>query len=71
MQTNILCLIELFVCLLVGCLCLWYINIYRLFNVKSIFIQINSSIQKENQFSMSMQFKCQKDFYFKQFKDLV
>ena len=45
---------------------LWLINLCMLFNVKSIFIQIISSIFKI-QFSMSTQFKCQKHFYFKLF----
>ena len=54
------------VCVLVGCLGLWPINLCRLFNAKSIFIQIVSSISNI-QFSMSTQFKCQKHFHFKLF----
>ena len=54
-------LVYLFVCLfgwlvgwLVGLLCLWHINFCRLFNAKSIFIPINTSISI--QFSVSTQF---------------
>ena len=48
---------------LVG-LVLWHINLYRLFNAKSIFMQI--VLFQTLQFSMSTQFNCQKHFYFKQ-----
>ena len=49
---------------LVGWL-LWYINLCRLFNAKSIFMQ--RDLFQTIQFSMSTQFNCQKHFYFKQF----
>ena len=45
---------------------LWHINLCRLFNAKSILIQIVSSISKIL-FSMRTQFICQKHFYFKLF----
>ena len=45
---------------------LWHINVCQLFNAKSIFMQIVSSISTI-QFSMSTQFVCQKHFYFKLF----
>ena len=44
---------------------LWYINLCRLFNAKSCFMQI---LQFQIiPFSISTQFNCQKHFYFKQF----
>ena len=43
---------------------LWHINLYRLFNAKSIFIQIVNSLFQTIQFSMSIQFNCQKTFLF-------
>ena len=49
----------------VGCLVLWHINLCRLFNSKSIFMQI--VLFQIIQFSMSTQFNCQKHFYFKLF----
>ena len=50
---------------------LWHINLCRLFNAKSIFIHKNSSIpsnsiQCKYSFFAYIQFKCQKQFYFKQ-----
>ena len=57
---------------------LWHITLCRLFNTKSIFIQIINSISNNSgyhvktvsfqtiQFSISMQFECQ-NFYFSQF----
>ena len=50
----------------VGCLVLWHINRCRLFNAKSIFMQIVIQFHT-NQLSMSIQFNCQKDFSFKLF----
>ena len=50
---------------LVGRLCLWYINLWRLFNAKSIFIQI--VLFQIIQFSINAQFNCQKHFYLKLF----
>ena len=44
---------------------LWLIYLYRLFNAKSIFIQI--VLFQTIQFSMSKQFNCLKHFYFKLF----
>ena len=44
---------------------LWRINLCRLLNAKSIFIQI--VLFQTIQFSMSTQFNCQKHFYFKLF----
>ena len=41
---------------------LWHINLCRLFNAKSIFMQI--VLFQTIQFSMSTQFKCQKTFIF-------
>ena len=41
-------------------------NLQRLFNTKSIFIQIAVLFQTI-QFSVSNQFNCQKQFYFNQF----
>ena len=46
-----------------GRLGLWHINLCRLFNDKSIFIQI--VLFQTIQFSMSTQFSSQKHFYFK------
>ena len=45
----------------------WHINLCRLFNAKSIFMQIVSSIFFKIQFNMSTQFNCQKHLYFKLF----
>ena len=42
---------------------LWHINLCRLFNAKSIFMDLFKTIQ----FSMSTQFNCEKLFYFKLF----
>ena len=42
---------------------LWHINLCRLFDTKSIFMQI--ALFKKIKFSMSTQFNCQKHFYFK------
>ena len=44
---------------------LWHISFCRLFNTKSIFMQI--VLFQTIQFSMSKQFNCQKHFYFKLF----
>ena len=44
---------------------LWHINLFRLFNAKSIFIQI--VLFQTIQFIMSTQFNYQKHFYFKLF----
>ena len=44
---------------------LWHINLCRLFNAKSIFMQI--VLFQTIQLSMNTQFNCQKHFYFKQF----
>ena len=54
-------------CWLVGWLCgfLWHINLSRLFNAKSIFMQI--VLFQTIQFSMGTQFNWQKHFYFKRF----
>ena len=46
-------------------LVLWHINLCRLFNAKSIFVQL--VLFKKIQFSMTTQFTCQKHFYFKLF----
>ena len=52
-------------CWLVGWLVFRHINLCRLFNTKSIFIQV--ALFWTIQFSMSTQFNCQKHFYFKLF----
>ena len=44
---------------------LWHINRCRLFNAKSIFMKI--VLFQTIQFSISMQLKCEKQFYFKIF----
>ena len=44
---------------------LWHINLCKLFNAKSIFMQI--VLFQTIQFSMSTQFNCQKHFYFNLF----
>ena len=44
---------------------LWHINFCKLFNAKSIFMQI--VLFKTIQFSISTQFNCQKHSYFKLF----
>ena len=44
---------------------LWRINLCRLFNAKSIFMQI--VLFQTIQFTMSTQFNCQKHFYLKLF----
>ena len=44
---------------------LWHINLFRLFNAKSIFIQI--ILFQTIPFNMCTQFNCQKHFYFKLF----
>ena len=44
---------------------LWHTNLWRLFNAKSIFMLI--ILFQTIQFSMSIQFNCQKHFYFKLF----
>ena len=48
--------------ILVGWLVLWHINRCRLFNAKSIFMDI--VLFKKIQFTMSTQFNCQKKFLF-------
>ena len=50
---------------------LWHINLCRLFNAKSIFMQI--VLFQTIQFSMSTQFNCQKTFLFQaiQFSQIV
>ena len=45
---------------------LWHINLCRLFNAKSIFMQI-FLFKKKFQFCMSTQFNCRKHFYLKLF----
>ena len=49
---------------------LWHINLCRLFNAKSIFIQITVLIQTI-QFSISTLFNCQKHFYFKPYSSIT
>ena len=44
---------------------LWHINLCRLLNAKSIFMQL--VLFQTIQFSMSTQFNCRKHFYFKLF----
>ena len=43
---------------------LWHINLWRLYNVRSIFLQI--LLFHTIQFSISTRFNCQKCFYYKQ-----
>ena len=43
----------------------WHINLCRLFNAKSIFMNI--VLFQTIQFSISTQFECEKHFYFKLF----
>ena len=62
-DTNTLFVFIVYFVRLVGFL--WHINLCRLFNAKSIFMQI--VIFQTVQFSMSTQFICQKYFYFESF----
>ena len=60
--------VHLYRTILVGSLVgwvLWHVNLCRLFNAKSIFMQI--ALFQTIQFSMSTQFNCEKHFYFKLF----
>ena len=51
---------------LVGWLVLWHINLCRLFNAKSVFMEIVSSISNKSNY-MSTLFNCQKHLYFNLF----